>query len=81
MKHLTIQSFCKHFRTRTLNKTLREIEIEQGVKVKTLSAFENGRSNNIEHLSVYLKSCETQLQIDYFMKGLNIALLNGIGGK
>lgn len=73
---LSIQSFCKTFRKRTLNKTLRDIELEQGINIKTLSAFENGRSNNIEHLSIYLNACETDYHVNLFMKGLNIALLD-----
>ena len=79
--NLSIQNFCKTFRSRTLNKTLREFEIEHGINIKTLSAFENGRSNNINHLSIYLKACENDTQVNIFMKGLNIALLDNANLK
>lgn len=72
---LEIQKFCGTFRKRTLQKTLRDIELEQGVNIKTISAFENGRSNNIEHLTIYVKACDTQVQRIYFTESIQSILL------
>ena len=46
--------FCKMFRTEILQMTLEDLSKETGVKVTTLSAFENGRSRNLEHINNYL---------------------------
>ena len=35
--------------------TLEELSGKTGVKVTTLSSFENGRSRNLEHINSYLK--------------------------
>ena len=75
---LEIQKFCGTFRKRTLRKTLRDIELEQGVNIKTISAFENGRSNNIEHLAIYVKACDNQVQRIYFTESIQSILL-GVG--
>ena len=50
-----VGKFCKVFRTEILKMTLEDLSKETGVKVTTLSSFENGRSRNIEHINLYLK--------------------------
>ena len=50
-----VGKFCKYFRTELLNLTLEELSEKTGVKVATLSSFENGRSRNLEHINLYLK--------------------------
>lgn len=42
------------FRTQVLKITLRELSDKSGVKLSTLSAFENGRSTNLTHIGWYL---------------------------
>lgn len=42
------------FRTQVLKITLRELSDKSGVKLSTLSAFENGRSTNLTHMGWYL---------------------------
>ena len=72
MKHLI--NFCRDFRTEVLKLTLQEIENLTFVKVKTLSAFENGRSTNINHLNVYYGLCENKQQRNQFIKGFDKAM-------
>ena len=50
-----VGKFCKVFRNEILKMTLEELSEKTGVKVTTLSSFENGRSRNLEHISLYLK--------------------------
>lgn len=66
--------FCKEFRIEVLNMTLQEIEDLTFIKAKTLSAFENGRSTNINHLNVYYGLCKDQKQRSEFIKGFDKAM-------
>lgn len=50
-----VGKFCKVFRNEILKMTLEELSEKTGVKVTTLSSFENGRSRNLEHINSYLK--------------------------
>lgn len=50
-----VGKFCKVFRNEVLKMTLEELSEKTGVKVTTLSSFENGRSRNLEHINLYLK--------------------------
>lgn len=65
-----VGNFCKDFRTTVLNKTLNEICEDTDIKLKTLSAFENGRANNIKYLFLYYHSCTTDEQKKQFVKGV-----------
>lgn len=49
----SVNEFCKLFRMNVLKITLKEMEERTGVKIPTLSSFENGRSTNINHLYLY----------------------------
>lgn len=73
----TIQSHCKSFRENVLQITLKEMELKTGVKVGTISAFENGNSNNINHLFNYVVSCETEMQLKEFHNVITLALSKG----
>lgn len=48
-----IGQFCKMYRIHILNLTLEEMSRKTGVKVPTISSFENGRSTNTKHLEMY----------------------------
>lgn len=72
MKHLI--NFCRDFRTEVLKLTLQEVENISFTPVKTLSAFENGRSTNINHLNLYYLLCETQEQRALFIRGFDKAM-------
>lgn len=65
-----ISSFCKDFRIYVLQKTIAELSRASGVKERTLWAFENGKANNINHLSVYFNQCITDKARKEFMEGL-----------
>lgn len=65
-----IFKFCKNFRTQVLNKTLLEICLGTETKLTTLSAFENGNSNNIKHLQIYIDNCNDQ-QYELFITELS----------
>ena len=49
----SIGQFCKMYRTYILKLTLEEISELSGVKVPTISSFENGRSTNAKHIEIY----------------------------
>lgn len=72
MKHLT--NFCRDFRTEVLKLTLQDVENVAFTPVKTLSAFENGRSTNINHLNLYYLLCKTQEQRTLFIRGFDQAM-------
>ena len=55
---MELNKFCKHFREEVLQITLKEMENRTGINLKTLSAFEHGRSTNINHLISYYKICD-----------------------
>lgn len=61
--------FCKNFRMNTLNKTLNEICENTDIQSKTLSAFENGRANNIKYLFLYYHACNDE-QKQQFIGGV-----------
>ena len=65
-----ISAFCKDFRIDTLKKSIAELSRVSGVKERTLWAFENGRANNINHLSVYFNECVTADERKEFLGGL-----------
>ena len=67
-------NFCREFRTEVLKLTLQEIENLTSIKVKTLSAFENGRSTNINHLNAYYGLCKNKAQRAEFIKGFDKAM-------
>lgn len=73
----TIQSHCKSFREDVLKITLKEMELKTGVRLATISAFENGNSNNINHLFNYVVSCETEHQLKEFHNVIALALSKG----
>lgn len=61
--------FCKDFRMNVLNITLDEICKDTDIKTKTLSAFENGRANNIKYLFLYYNCCNEE-QKQQFVGGV-----------
>lgn len=61
--------FCKVFRSEILKITLEELSEKTGVKVTTLSSFENGRSKNLEHINLYLKFADKE-QEQFFRENI-----------
>ena len=72
MKHLT--NFCREFRREVLKLTLQDVENISSTPVKTLSAFENGRSTNLNHLNLYYLLCKNEEQRTLFIQGFNKAI-------
>lgn len=70
----TIHYLCKKFRERVLQKTLQNLSDESGIKLTTISAFENGRSNNVNHLAIYYNACDSDIQRITFMKNLEYTM-------
>lgn len=73
----TMQKFCKQFRELNLSITLSEMQKQTGVKISTISAFENGRSNNLNHLYLYINCCKTEGQEKVFLAGIENNLKKG----
>lgn len=55
-----IGEYCKHFRVNILGHTLRVVCTRTNTNIKTLSAFEMGRSNNMEHIFKYIDVCDEE---------------------
>lgn len=70
----SIQKFCREFRINELDLTLDQMGTLTGVNLKTISAFENGRSNNSNHIYLYSESCITPEQLTAFKNGLSKAV-------
>lgn len=66
-----IGQYCRQYRKKC-NKRLQDIDSN----VKTLSAFESGRSSNINLLAGYVKLSLERDELDQFMIGLSIYLIN-----
>lgn len=67
---MKLYEWCKQFRTDTLKLTLNEMSNLTGTKLKTISAFENGRSTNIQHLNMYIDCCIDSTQEELFLIGV-----------
>ena len=67
-KVLNIGLFCRNFRVMVLHKKLREFETK--TNIKTLSAFEHGRSTNMKHMFTYIDNCDTSEQRLFMIKEL-----------
>lgn len=72
---MSINSYCREYRIRK-GKTLKDVS--KGGKVKSLSAFEMGRSSNISHFEKYISLAISLNDIEDFANGLfNIGDENG----
>lgn len=65
----SINEFCKLFRMNILKLSLQEVSEITGIKLSTLSSFENGRSNNLKYINVYY-SIGNEEQREYFTNNL-----------
>ena len=73
--------FINKFRTDVLKMKLQDVEDISGTKLKTLSAFEQGRSTNINHLQSYFNACSTIEQENLFIELLKAALKESKNGN
>lgn len=65
----SINEFCKLYRMNILKLSLQEVSEITGIKLSTLSSFENGRSNNLKYLSIYY-NLGNEEQREYFKNNL-----------
>lgn len=65
---VVIGKYCRKFRITELECSLKDIEGNENIKA--LSAFEHGKSSNINHLLKYVKYCKTMEQKERFVQGL-----------
>ena len=66
----TIGQFCKMYRTYVLDLTLEEMSKLTGVKVPTISSFENGRSSNSKHIEMYYNLAKSDEERKFFKKNI-----------
>ena len=67
-----IGEYCRKYR---INKGATLKELTEGGQIKTLSAFEMGRSSNIEHLKLYVKLSIDKNDMFNFMTGLAVEII------
>lgn len=65
----SVNEFCKLFRMNILKLSLKEVSKITGIKLSTLSSFENGRSNNLKYINIYY-SLGNEEQREYFKNSL-----------
>lgn len=76
---MTLQEYCKYYRTFILKITLKEMvkrvkgEVGEDVSISSISSFENNRSTNIKYVIYYL-SISTEEQIKYFTDNLKLVI-------
>lgn len=64
-----VGKWCKAFRTIVLNISLTEFCNKHDMNIKNVSAFENGRANNIKYVFLYYNSCTNDEMRIRFMTG------------
>ena len=65
---------CRKYRKEVMKLTLNEMSEMTGVNLKTLSAFETGRSKNLSLIIDYVKICGDENKQE-FMKELSAIIL------
>ena len=65
-KEKILGRYMRDFRLNVLNKTLQDVQ-GSSEGIKTLSAFEHGRSTNFNHIFKYINACNTEEQIDLLL--------------
>lgn len=73
-----IGEYCRKYR---INKGATLKELTEGGQIKTLSAFEMGRSTNIHHLEPYIKLSFKHGEENSFMDGLLTVIKGGLNGS
>lgn len=65
----SVNEFCKLYRMNILKLSLQEVSEITGIKLSTLSSFENGRSNNLKYIYIYY-NLGNEEQREYFKNNL-----------
>jgi len=63
---MNIGRHCANFRHDILDMSLSDLARRSNTNIKTLSAFEHGKSSNIKHLLSYYFACDTDYERDTF---------------
>lgn len=66
----SIGQFCKMYRTYVLDLTLEEMSKRTGVKVPTISSFENDRSTNSKHIEMYYNLSKSDEERKFFKNNI-----------
>lgn len=74
-----IGQFCKMYRTYVLDLTLEEMSKQTGVKVPTISSFENGRSTNSKHIEMYYNLSKFDDERKFFRNNIPLEKSDDIG--
>lgn len=74
-KQLKIAKLCWDLRTNILKCSLKDMEKVTGIKLKTLSSFEQGRTTNMTRIFSYVSMCDTPELKESFIN--NIATILG----
>ena len=69
-----IGEYCRKYRE---SKQVTLLELGGVDQIKNLSAFEHGRSTNVNHLTKYVLLSVSLKDNDYFMAGLTEVVKNG----
>lgn len=62
---LSIGRLCGHYRKTHLNIPQSELERRTGFHQKTMSSFENGRSQNPIHVKHYIKLMDEDTRVEF----------------
>lgn len=69
-----IGQFCKMYRMYVLDLTLEEMGEKTGVKIPTLSSFENGRSSNSKHIAMYYNLSKSDDERKFFRNNIPLEM-------
>lgn len=73
-----IGEYCRKYR---IERGATLIELTGGSQIKTLSAFEMGRSSNINHLKPYIELSLKYNEVDLFLSGLTDEIRSNKNGR
>ena len=66
MENKNIHKLCQSFRVNTLKLTQEELGKLSNTSIGTISAFETGRSTNINHMLKYIKAATPEQREIFF---------------
>lgn len=67
-----IGACCREHRIKVLGLTLQQFQEKTGIKLKTISNFENGRSGNLYYMFYYINLTDDSEKVDLILDIANI---------
>lgn len=67
-----IGACCREHRIKVLGLTLQQFQEKTGIKLKTISNFENGRSGNVYYMVYYINLTDDSEKVDLILDIANI---------